>query len=334
MEEVLKRLSTAVLAAVPPSDPHHPSLPYLLNGLAEWEDRPACLARMAYDWCTTICEEIKDDDQCAPLVYLVLRVGFRHLPPDFVRFGIDCGHADNQRMVDLVFKCEDYETIADALCAWTSPENDDQRSSLLRPCVEHLVKLADAGGAEFVSRLRRVVIRAVCLIGLRDFERAGMEAFVGLLNRLEIGIDDIGNATDSWASLILGVISAKVGRGALSLRYWELLVKLVGSLSDESRSALWDTEITESLEVNGKWEELKFWLGALWITRPPEDGSSPIDEIVRATAALFEQDPAAVRKLEGWVERSQSGSFGRVYADDFRRVCNSEKGAERSVSYL
>ena len=333
MEKVLERLSAAVLAAIPPSDPHHSSLPYLLNGLADWEYRPACLARMAYHWCTIICEEIEDDDQCVHLIYLALRVGFRHLPPDFVRFGIDYVHADHQRMVDLVFKCEDYETIADALCAWTSPMDGDQRSSLLGPCVEYLVKLADRD-VEFPSRLRRVVIRAVDLIGLRDFEWAGMEAFVGLLNRLEVGIDDIGNATDSWASLLLGVIGSEIGRELLSLEYWKLLVRLVGSLSDESRSVLWNMEIIGSLEAGSQWEKLAFWLGSLWITPPPEGDSPPIDEIVRATATLFEQDPAAVRKLERLVQGSEGASLGRVYADEFRRVCDPEDGGEQSTSYL
>ena len=338
MEEILKRLSKAVLGVIPPSDPHHQSLPYLLKGLAEWEGRPACLARMAYEWCTTICEEIEDDGQCARLLYRALRVGFRHLPPDFVRFGIGYVHVGRRRMVDLVFKCDDSETVADALCAWTSPEDHDQRFALLEPCVEHLVKLGDAG-EEVPTRLRRVVIRAVGLIGLRGFERVGMEAFVGLLNRLEVEIDDVGNAIGGWASLVLGVIGSEVGKGLLSLRYWKLLVRLVGSLSDplsgESSSALWDTEIIGSLEADGEWEKLEFWLGALWITPPPEDSDpSLINEIVRVTAVLFEQEPTAVRKLRGWVERSAGGSFGRVHADEFLRVCKPEDGAERSVSYL
>jgi len=330
---ILGRLSAVVLAVIPPSDPHHTSLPYLLNGLADWEGRPACLARMAYDWCTTICEEIQDDDQCAQLVYLALRVGFRHLPPDFVRFSIDYVHADHQRMVGLVFKCEDYETIADALCAWTSPEGGDQRSSLLGPCAEHLVKLADRD-AEFSSRLRLVVIRAVKLIGLQDFQWAGMEAFVSLLNRLKVSIGDIGNATDGWASLVLGVIASEIGRELLSLQYWKLLARLVGSLSDESRAVLWGTEIMGSLEADGQWEKLGSWLGALWITRPPEGDSPPIDEIVLATATLFEQDPAAIRELEGLVQRSEGASLGRVYADEFRLVCNPEDDGERPRSYL
>jgi len=289
---------------------------------------------MAYAWCTRVCGEIENDDQCAHLVYLALQVGFRHLPPALVRFDIrtNHAHADHQRMVDLVFRCEDYETIADALCAWTSLEDGDQRPSLLGLCAKRLVKLADRD-VEFPPRLRLVVIRAVNLIGLQDFEWAGMEALVGLLNRLEVSIDDIRNTTDGWVSL-LRVIASEVGRELLSLQYWELLVQLVGSLPDESKSMLWDAGVIASLEANGQWERLIFWLGSLWISRPPEGDSSPTDEIIRATAALFEQDPTAVQKLEGWVRRSGGASLGRVYADEFQRICNTEDCGKRSTSHL
>jgi len=158
------------------------------------------------DWCTTICEEIEDDDQCAHLIYPALQVGFRRFSPEFIQFGVGCVPADHQRMVDLVFKCGDCEVVAYALCAWTSPGNYDHRAPLLGPCVEHLVELAHAG-VEFPPRLGRVTTRAINLI---DFELVGVERFVGLSARLEVGIDDVVNATDSWTSLILRVIASIV----------------------------------------------------------------------------------------------------------------------------
>jgi hypothetical protein len=69
--------------------------------------------------------------------------------------------------------------------------------------------------------------------------------------------------------------------------------------------------------------------------QPPEpDDSLPIEEITRATAALFEQVPRVVQKLGDRVAYSKEGSLGRVCAGEFRQVCGPEDGSERSLSYL
>lgn len=122
-------------------------------------------------------------------------------------------------MVDLVFGPfgqKDNEAIADVPCAWNSLET--HRSSLLALYVGHLVKLADQN-EEFPSRLRRAIIRTITLAQFQVFDQAGIEGFIGLLDRLEVKVDDIGDATDSWARLILEVIVSEVGRERLPFRY-------------------------------------------------------------------------------------------------------------------
>lgn len=107
----------------------------------------------------------------------------------------------------------------------------------------------------------------------------------------------------------------------------------MGSFSGELGSVLCDVEIIGSLEAKEEWEKLECWLGAIWIVQPLED-EQPLEEIIRVTAALFDQVPAAVQKLRDWVAYSEEGSFGHVHVDEFRRICGLESGEEQSASYL
>lgn len=107
--------------------------------------------------------------------------------------------------------------------------------------------------------------------------------------------------------------------------------------SDRSRSTLLDMEIVRSLRAKNEWAKLECWLCAVWITPSPEDASSSIEEITRATATLLGQDPMAPQELKDLVTKlSKEGSSGRVYASRFRRVCDpdAESGADGSTSNL
>lgn len=326
MEETLEQLSTLVLGAIPIYDPRRPFLFHLLNGLTKWKDRPLSLSHMAFDWCTAICEGIGDDEYCTSLIFPALNVGFRHSTPGFTNLVVNCGPTVHQRMVKLVFTFGDHETVADALCAWISVEDIGHCVQLLNPCVEPLVaKLVHAADAEIPPRLRRAIIHAINLI---DFvERVGIEWLTALLVLLEVGIDDIMDARDHWTSLILRIILSEVGRGHMSLWYWELLVKLVGGSSKEL-PALSNKAVLDSLLEKEEWEKLACWLGVVWCMRSPSAGGLPVEVVTNATAALLNQIPTALQGLEELVADSAEGSFGRMHEDAFEQVCGHEVRTE------
>ena len=281
---------------------------------------------MAFAWCAAICEEIEDDGQCASLIYPVFRVGFSCFTRDEIQFEVDYIPTVHQ-MVDLVFERVDYEILADALYVWTSQGNYNNCDRLLGPCAGHLVELAQAD-REFPPRLGQAIIRVINLV---DFvERVGVERFVGLLAHLEVGIDDITTARDNWATLILEIIASEVGREQLPFRYWELLVQLSRNFSGELRSVLCDGEIIGSLEEEEEWEKLECWLGAVWIVQYRSEDEPEVEVIIQATAALLQRIPKAAQRLKGWVADSEEGSFARVHADEFQRVCGPWGDEERS----
>lgn len=319
---MLERLSDLVLGAVSSYDPRDPSLPYLLNGLAKWKGRPLSLAQAALNWSTTTCKKIKNDDNCTRLIVLALQIGFRRSNPDFIRFVVNFDETDHQRMVGLVFGREDHETVADALCAWISVEDNVQ---LLRPCVEPLVKLALLD-AEFPPRLNRAIIHAVNLV---DFvKEVEVKQLTRFLVRLKVGIDDIMDARDHWTSLILKLIASEEGREYLELRYWELLVRLVGKSSCEVPE-FYDEAVLNSLVKEEKWgEKLVCWLGVIWSLRPPGTGGLPVEVVANATTTLVDLIPTAAQRLRSLVVDSVEGSFGRIHKDEFEQACGHGVGAE------
>lgn len=277
---------------------------------------------MAFDWCIAICEKIKDDDHCSGLIFPALQVGFRHPTPDFTQLVLHNVPSGHQRMVELVFGRGDHEKVADALCAWISVEDDSCRVRLLDPCVEFLVDLQ--ADVKFSRRLRRAITHMITLI---DFvERVGVERFTGFLVRLRVKIDDIErDARDRWTWLILRVIASEVGREHLPLRYWKLLVELVGRTSSEL-SELHNSAMLDLLVEKEEWEKLVCWLGVLWGTRPPRAGSLRVEVVTNATATLTDRFPAAAQRLRELVVDSVDGSFGRIHEEPFEHICGQGSG--------
>lgn len=316
MGEILEQLSALVLRSIYSYDPNHSSLSHLLKGLVMWKDRPSSLAHLTFDWCIAICEEIQDDDECTNLVFPALHVGFRYPAPGFTQLAVGYVPAGHQRMVELVFKHGDQETVADALCAWTSVEDNGICAQLVHPCVRLLVELAHE---EFPPRLKRAIIHAVNVV---DFTKLiGAEQFTDLLDRLKVGIDDIRDARDHWTLLILRVIASEVGREHLSLWYWELLVELVGRSSGKFPS-FFDEAVLRSLVEKEEWEKLACWLGLVWSMQPPSAGALPVEMVTNATATLLTRIPTAAQRLGDLVVDSAEGSFGRIHGGEFKQVCD------------
>ena len=53
----------------------------------------------------------------------------------------------------------------------------------------------------------------------------GSEKFLGLLNYLRFGVEDV-NALSQWASLLLEIIRTPEGAQHLAIQSWEVLVEL------------------------------------------------------------------------------------------------------------
>jgi hypothetical protein len=100
-------------------------------------------------------------------------------------------HTEHHRgLVDVVFKSQESEAIADLLHAWTAEILSMSRQhALLNICTGHLVGLHDL--VPFSPRLRRLVIRFVGLIGYKGFEGVGVEGFIELLNHLHVTVEDM-----------------------------------------------------------------------------------------------------------------------------------------------
>ena len=86
LERISAQLSQAITAAVPvPADRHHDEsiLPDILYSLTTWKSRPSFFAKMAYEWCSVICErypDFKDEGgRGRKPLFRFLEVGFHHL---------------------------------------------------------------------------------------------------------------------------------------------------------------------------------------------------------------------------------------------------------------
>ena len=155
---------------------------------------------------------------------LALEAGFRHLDPQYRRIPGSLTHTEHHRkLVSVIFQSNNSEAIADLLHAWTSiGRSHGPAHKLLRICTGHLVDLHNR--VDFSSRLRRLVIRSVELIGHEGFKEGGMERFIELLNNLDVGVEDM-DSYFKWALILLATVQSSEGARGLSTHSWELLAE-------------------------------------------------------------------------------------------------------------
>jgi hypothetical protein len=320
MQQILDRLSEAVHSAVSGTSVPQFYLSCMLRDLVGLENRSVRLTKAAYNWCSMICENRERIMDWESLVLTCLEIGFRHL-------GLQCEPTEawilssehHRGLVDVVFKGEEGEAIADLLRAWTGTSwHHSSELALLGSCAEHLVGLPNL--VPFSSRLRRLVIRSIELIGYKGFEGVGVERFVGLLNHLSVAVEDMDEKTN-WERLLLDTIQSSEGIQHLSHWYWEILVDLAvsGSLS------LWldcacGLQIMKSLTEAEEWTKLECWVGIVWMAREPGADEMTDEDLRRSTLLLFHQRPGAIRKLEQWMER-WSHEHGEDVPELFQQIC-------------
>jgi len=163
----------------------------------------------------------------------------------------------------------------------------------------------------FSSRLRRLVIRSVEVVGFKGFEGVGVEKFVELLDRLHVTVKDVDNRL-IWVRLLLDTLQFSEGTRHLSRWYLELLME--SSYPQWGGDLFYNPQITISLVEAQEWDKLECWIGTVWIMWPPGTGQTLEEDLERLMVLLFRQRPGAARKLTQWVESVEEvpESFGRI----------------------
>jgi len=303
MDLVVDRVAQAVTSAINDARAQREFIPHILRNLIKLETRPECLTKIAYQWCSVIYENRESLEDWGSLLLVCLEIGFRHL--DFQRqdVGAEIAHTEHHReLVDVVFKGQQSEAIADLLQAWTArPNFHGPAYELLGFCAGPLTGLHHL--VPFSPRLRRSVIRSVEIIGWEGFEGVGVERFVELLDHLHVTIGDMDEVY-SWEELLLDIIRSPEGTQHLFHWYWELLVELILSVPwsewfDPARRLQIMTFLAEAKE----WSKLECWMGIVWILVPREENAMAAGDLHHSMLLLFRQRPGAVQKLEQWMER-------------------------------
>ena len=329
MESISSHLSQAVIDAAHHSHPHHWLLSDLLEGLAKWTSPPAYFTQNAYAWCSAICEKNEDLDTCKDLLVSALRLGFRRDDTYSMQYPpIHTKH--HKRMIHVAFSTGDADTIADALCAWTHGDTPQLRFPSLGACADHLVNLS---GMKFSPRLRQMVICTIECTGYPEFERVGIEKLVPLLNSLEIEAHEM-EWRSRWTSFLWSVLRSPPGQQYLSSHYWRRIVPMAmqpGLFVLHFESS--DLETMRIFEEAGDWERLEVWIGMMWVLELSEDVVQ-VEEVERATRALFRNRPSALRTVEGWMlaASEDDDSLYARHRDTFWKVCDQAKEeVERSL---
>ena len=292
-----------------------------MHDLVGLETHPERLTEIAYEWCSLICEnrESLEDWQSPSLDLVCLEIGFRHL--DSRRHSIEAtiAHTEHHRgLVDVVFKSQQSEVIADLLRAWTAEgKHHEPAHTLLGLCAGHLVGLHNL--VPFSPRLRQLIIRSVELIGYKGFEGVGVERFVELLNDLRVTAEDVDDVI-GWARLLLDTIQSPEGTQYLSHWYWEFLVEFAVPNSRWLKLDLADgLKIMITLTKAEEWSKLECWMAIVWMLLP--EGVDPGEQdLGHSMTLLFRQRPRAVQKLEQWMEPWGQANFSCV-PESFRQVC-------------
>ena len=326
LEQILYQLSKAIISAINTTKPQHKPIQDVLSDLYRLENRPWCLTEMVYEWCLVIYknrQRLQDEE----LIPLALRAGFRHFDPQDQRIPGSLAHTEHHRgLVDIVFKSEDSEAIADLLHAWTSKgRSHGPAHMLLSTCTGYLIDLYSR--VHLSSRLRRLVIRSIELVGYKGFKGGGTERFVELLNRLHVGIEDM-DYRSKWTPILLDTIQSSERAQHLSIHSWKLLAELTILPPLGSGNSAYVPQVTASLLEAQEWDKLECWMGVFWMEWSPQTAAI-MEGVERVMVMLFCQRPRAIQKLTQWMEL-WSKRRNKEVPDAFQRICKQPREIVRA----
>jgi hypothetical protein len=308
---------------------------------------------MAYRWCSAISKKIRErrgdeptsedlsssdhNNHCGRILSLSLAIAFRHIGSEstFLRNRLSLTPHD-EWMLDAIFTRGDDNAIADAMYVGIIDEGvalyvgiTGEEAAPSGSWTRRLLKLTERV-RPFSPRLRWTILHFVQERWYSGLREAVLE-FVCLLNNLEVSVGEVGDAGQTWMSLLIRVLFTPMGRGRLSSHYWLLLGNLISVFPERFSAPDRHTEVMKSLEEAHEWEKLEMWMLIIWWSWRDSD-PVPIQDIERATLTLFQQRPSAIPKFEGLLEnRTQFHSplIFNTYKDVLRRVCDQAR-AERS----
>jgi len=338
MERILHQLSEAVHSAIILPNRNTELLLHVLRDLVDLETHPTYLTHIAYNWCSAICERRRFPPEVwEGLLLTSLEIGFRHFDPQDRDTVPTLTHTEHHlEMIDIVFKSQNSDAIADLLYSQTTGYS--MRYSYSPPIpsayAERLVCLFNL--APFSSRLRQLVIRSVELVGYERFEEVGVERLVELLNHLHVTVEDMVRSRP-WGRFLVNILQTSEGTQLLSHWYWELLVELVVSQSVELRCEApynphtmpflaYKPQITAFLTGAQEWSKLECWMGTVWISWPPEADGITEKDLSCSMLLLFRQRPGALQKLEQWMERWSQVTSKNI-PESFQRICKQVQEA-------
>ena len=297
MEQILRQFSKAICSTINNTGARCEFVPRALQDLIELKTRPMCLTEIAYDWCSVMCENRQNLEGWEGLLLACLEIGFRHLDLQDMETVPTLTHIEHHpEMVDVVFKSQKSEAIADLLHAWTIGRSPN---ILLGACTERLLYLHNL--VPFSPRLRSLVMRSVEILGCGRFVELGAGKFVELLDHLHVTAEDMDFRTD-WLTLLLDTLQTPEGAQRLSHRYWELVVELA-VLQSPRLVSTYNPRISKSLTEAQEWSKLERWIGTVWILWPPEADGITEEDLGHSIPMLFRKRPGAFQKLQQWMER-------------------------------
>ena len=262
-----------------------------------------------------MCENLSTLKNGKDILLLSLEIGFRHLDPGEDNWiEAELTHTEHhQELADIIFGSEDHEAIADLLHAWTSTSTFHEPYVSLDICAKHLIGLHYLDS--FSPRLRQLIIYAIELIGYQPFEQVDGMGFIGLLNNLEICVEDM-NDRSQWARILLDTIQSSKEIQYLSLLYWELLVELAVSHDWLLKNTTYSPYTTAFLEEAEEWQKLECWMGIVWMVWLQEEGNIT-EDLEHVTLLLFHQKPGAIQKLRKWIEHCDGWMV-----DSLQQICS------------
>ena len=317
LEKVLHQVDEAIVSALSNAHPGRKLVEHVLSSLTKLENHPECLTGMAHKWCTVISENRRGYEGWGSLFSLSLEICSRHPGQDHLQTS---SHINlDQGLIDAVFECNDDKAVAHLLCIFTVHPPMGTVTSI---CAKHIANLH----VDLASpRLRRLVICSVELIGYEGFREVETGKFVNLLNNLQIGIEDI-DLKSAWASILLETVQHTKGVQHLAIQSWELLVELATEWTriSEDEDPEYVSRVTDSLLRAQEWDKLECWVGAVWMTWPPE-AEDAIEDLTRTMESLFRRRPSAVQKLTQLMEQ-----WGKEWHEEvpkpFQEICDKATG--------
>ena len=331
-EPILDRLSEAVLSSINgiQIQAQEMLIRVILYDLVKLETTPQRLTKITYEWCSAIYENCENLPGWEGLLLLCLESGFRRLDfrRDYIKATIT--HTEHHRgLVDVVFRSQESEVIADLLHAWTTrSDSHGPAVKLLSLCTGHLIGLQNLLLSS--PRLRRLVIRSVELTSYEGFEGVGVERFIEFLNHLYVTAEDLDNGS-RWVELLVGTIQSSEAPQYLSYSYWELLAELAVSSYRISIEPTTGLRTTTFLIGAKDWSKLECWMGIFWMLLP-EDADPTEWDLGHSMTLLFHHRSGAVQKLEQWMERRRRERPNYV-PKSFQQLCKqADEAAKQGLS--